>query len=75
MISEVTNKLYANPDYLMYIRYHPKWYMILDRYPNLFKEFEKEAKTALKITLQDKIINLRKQIDFINGVIKYFNNN
>ncbi len=75
MIKEVTDKLYSEPLILSYLRYHPKWYMILDRYPELYKEFEKEAKTALKITMQDKINNLRKQIDFINGIIKYFNNN
>ncbi len=75
MISEVTSKLYANDQYLSYLRYNPKWYMVLERYPYLFKEFEKEAKIALKITLQDKIGNLRKQIDFVNGIIKYLNNN
>ena len=75
MIKEVTMKLYSNEQYLSYLRYNPRWYMILEKYPNSFKEFEKEAKTALKITMQDKIGNLRKQIDFINGLLKYLNNN
>jgi ribonuclease R len=57
MISEVTNKLYTNEQYLNYLRYNPRWYMVLDRFPDSFKEFEKEAKTALKITMQDKIGN------------------
>ena len=35
--------------------------------------FEKEVKTNLKMTSSDKIANLKKQIDFINGMIKYFN--
>ena len=74
MISEVTNKLYANESYLNYLRYNPKWYLVLDRFPDSFKEFEKEAKSALKITIQDKIGNLRKQVDFINGILKYLNN-
>ena len=74
MISEVTNKLYTNELYLNYLRYNPKWYLVLDRFPDSFKEFEKEAKSALKITIQDKIGNLRKQIDFINGILKYLNN-
>lgn len=75
MIEEVTSKLYMNDMYLNYLRYHPKWYMVLERNPLMFKEFEKEAKIALKLTLQDKINNLRKQIDFVNGIIKYLNNN
>ena len=74
MIKEVTSKLYTNDQYLSYLRYNPRWYMILEKYPNSFKKFEKEAKTALKITMQDKIGNLRKQIDFINGLLKYLNN-
>lgn len=75
MVEEVTSKLYANDMYLSYLRYHPKWYRVLEQNPLMFKEFEKEVKIALKLTLQDKISNLRKQIDFVNGIIKYLNNN
>ncbi len=75
MIKEVTDRLYLNEVYLNYLRYNPKWYKVLDRNPEMFKEFEKEVKVALKITLNDKINNFKKQIDFVNGLIKYLNNN
>lgn len=73
MKKEILNKLYENEMYLTYLRYHPKWYIILNDNPELYSEFEKELKTNLKLTTADKIDNLRKQIDFINGIVKYLN--
>ena len=75
MIKEVTDKLYSNEIYLNYLRFHPKWYMILDRYPEAFKEFEKEVKVNLKMTFSDKLNNFKKQVDFVSGLMKYLNNN
>jgi hypothetical protein len=49
--------------------------MILEKNPNLFKEFENELKKDLKITTYDKIENLKKQINFVNGIVKYLNSN
>ncbi len=73
MIEEITSKLYQNPVYLEYLRYHPKWYIALNRYPESYKDFEKEVKVKLKLTVSDKVENLRKQIEFVNGMIKYLN--
>lgn len=75
MIKEVTDRLYSNDVYLNYLRFHPKWYMILDRYPEAFKDFEKEVKVNLKLTFNDKLNNFKKQVDFVSGLIKYLNNN
>ena len=36
-----------------------------------FNNVEKEVKTTLKITTAEKIDNFRKQVDFVNGIIKY----
>lgn len=71
MRSDILNNIYANDLYLTYLRYHPHWYQILDSNPSMYSSFEKEVKTTLKITTADKIENLRKQVDFINGIIKY----
>ena len=73
MNQEVLSKLYQNDLYLTYLRYHPKWYIALNRYPESYKDFEKEVKVKLKLTVSDKVENLRKQIEFINGMIKYLN--
>ena len=69
----VLNKIYENELYLDYLRYHPKWYVILNDNPFNYTEFEKIVKKEYKITSYDKIDNLKKQIDFINGMIKYLN--
>lgn len=71
MVQSVLNKIYASEIYTNYLRYNPKWYIYLNENPNTFADFEKEVKTNLKITTADKIDNLKKQIDFINGMIKY----
>ena len=71
MRADILNKIYANDLYLTYLRYHPQWYQILNDNPNNYSSFEKEVKTTLKITTADKIENLRKQVDFVNGIIKY----
>lgn len=73
MSQNLLNIIYGNPLYLEYLRYHPKWYVILNNNENMFKEFEKEIKVAYKITTYDKINNLKKQVDFVNGMLKYLN--
>lgn len=71
MRADVLNKIYSNDIYLTYLRYHPHWYQILNTDPLEFSRFEKEVKTTLKITTADKIDTFKKQVDFINGIIKY----
>ena len=69
----ILNKIYENQIYLEYLRYHPRWYIILNDNPKLYSDFEKTVKKEYKITTYDKIDNLKKQIDFVNGMIKYLN--
>lgn len=69
----ILSKLYENDLYLTYLRYHPKWYVILNEHPEAYSEFEKELKVNLKLTTYDKINNLKKQVDFISGMMKYLN--
>lgn len=70
----ILEKLYQNEPILRYLRYNPKWYISLNQNPESYKDFEKEAKTNLKLTTADKIENLKNQINFINSMIKYINN-
>ena len=73
MSPALLNKIYSNHLYLEYLRYHPNWYVILNNDESMYKEFEKEIKVTYKITTYDKIENLKKQVDFVNGMLKYFN--
>ena len=72
MVKSVLDKIYSSEIYTNYLRYNPKWYIYLNQDPLTINDFEKEVKTNLKMTSSDKIANLKKQIDFINGMIKYF---
>ena len=40
----ILSKIYANPVYLDYLRYHPKWYIILNKNPDAYIMFEKQLK-------------------------------
>lgn len=73
MDESILKKIYANELYLRYLRYNPKWYLILNENPSAYKEFERTVKIATKQTASDKIENFRKQLEFINGVIRYLN--
>lgn len=73
MVKSVLDKIYSSEIYTNYLRHNPKWYIYLNQDPLTINDFEKEVKTNLKMTSSDKIANLKKQIDFINGMIKYFN--
>ena len=73
MVKSVLDKIYSSEIYTNYLRSNPKWYIYLNQDPLTINDFEKEVKTNLKMTSSDKIANLKKQIDFINGMIKYFN--
>ncbi len=73
MRQDILSKLYDNELYLTYLRYHPQWYVPLNENPESYADFEKEVKVNLKLTTYDKIDNLRKQVDFVNGIVKYLN--
>jgi len=73
MNKEILDKIYNNDLYLEYLRYHPNWYVILNNNPNVYNDFEKEVKIKYKLTTYDKIENFKKQIDFINGIVRYLN--
>jgi hypothetical protein len=71
MDKEILYKLYSNPQILNYLRFNPEWYKILYHEPDKYKDFEKEAKSNLKITTYDKIEDIKGQIGFIQSIIEY----
>ena len=72
MREDILQKLYQNPKYLEYLRYHPKWYYYLDENPNNYQVFERIVKDELKITTYDKLERLKKQISFVSKFMDYF---
>ena len=45
----ILSKIYENDIYLEYLRYHPKWYIILNQNPKAYSDFEKVVKNALQL--------------------------
>lgn len=74
MRDDILQKLYANEQYLDYLRHNPKWYYYLDADPNNYKYFERAAKEALNITFNDRIEGFKKQLKFANSIVSYFKN-
>lgn len=72
MKQEILEKLYANEQYLYYLRQHPKWYYYLDLDPKYYDEFERVVKKELKITSYDKLESLKNQISFASSMLRYF---
>ena len=72
MREDILQKIYNNPKYLQYLRYHPKWYYYLDENPNNYSIFERTVKQELKITTYDKLEKLKKQINFVTKFMDYF---
>lgn len=69
---DILKKLYANEQYLYFLRKHPKWYYYLDLDPKYYNEFEKVVKRELKITTYDKLERVKNQINFATSMIRYF---
>ena len=42
-------------DIRMYLRLHPKWYLILSRYPQEFPTLLEEYRVENKLTMADRI--------------------
>ena len=58
-----------NPEYLNYIRFHPKWYKLLYRHPEMIKAFINEYKVENKLTLGDKIDRMSLLLQMIEMMI------
>ena len=55
----------SNPNYKLYLRNNSYWYKILNRNPELIREFIEEVKDKYKLRFTDKVNNLIDKIDMI----------
>lgn len=51
----LSNGMMINQDVRMYLRLHPKWYLILSRYPDELNSMLEQYKIENKLTLADRI--------------------
>lgn len=64
------NFLYQNPEYLNYLRYHPKWYKIL-YYEHNYDEFIAYVKKELRLRVTDKMEALKRNVNLLKTLSSY----
>lgn len=69
MTLDIQFKIKNNPNYLRYLREHSEWYKLLNRNPNLFKNFEEEVKTVYKLRPTDRIGRALDTIELLQNVL------
>lgn len=71
MVLDYMKEIYVNREITEYLRYHPSWYKILYYDNSKIRDFMAIAKKDLHLTMSDKLNNIEKSINFINGFKKY----
>ena len=65
-------KTKSNPNYIKFLREKSIWYKYLNRSAAFFKDFDKDMKSAYKLTSKDKLDRFSKNIDKISQIIDIF---
>ncbi len=68
MTLEIQFQLKNNHNYLKYIREHSYWYKLLNRNPDLFKQFEEEVKEAYGLRPLDKLNRVMESIELVSSL-------
>lgn len=53
----------------LYLRFHPKWYLLLSRYPECYKDVYEQYKIENKLTLADRIEKIGLMISMIDMLL------
>lgn len=63
------NGMMIDEDMRMYLRLHPKWYLILSRYPQEFPTMLQQYKVENKMTLADRIEKVGRLLQMLEMFI------
>ena len=58
-----------NDEIRMYLRLHPKWYLILSRYPQEFPTMIEQYKVEIKLTFADRIEKVGTMLQMIEMLL------
>ena len=58
-----------NDEIRMYLRLHPKWYLILSRYPQEFPTMIEQYKVENKLTFSDRIEKVGTMLQMIEMLL------
>lgn len=56
-------------DIRMYLRLHPKWYLILSRYPQEFPTLLEEYRVENKLTMADRIEKIGTMLQMLDVLL------
>lgn len=56
-------------DIRMYLRLHPKWYLILSRYPQEFPTLLEEYRVENKLTMADRIEKIGTMLQMLEVLL------
>lgn len=59
----------TNDELRTYLRFNPKWYIILSRYPDMYLELYNQYKIENRLTLADKIEKIGMLLSMIDMFI------
>ena len=66
---DIQYRIKSNPMYLQFLRENCKYYKILTRSPDLFNEFERNAKERFKLRTVDRLEKVVSTIELINSLV------
>ena len=71
----IETKIYLNNNYLLkkFLHENSKYYKYLNRDPMFIKELNELMKEKYKLTIPDKIDNLKEKLDMVNTFIDILN--
>ncbi len=68
-------KIKSNPLYIKYLHENSHWYKILNRNPELFRDFIEELKINYKLRPGDKLDRALATFEMLSAIVSTLNNN
>ena len=66
---DIQYRIKENPMYVQFLRENSFYYKLLTRSPDLFSDFERNARERFKVRTIDKLEKLSSTMDLINSLV------
>jgi len=66
---EIQYNIKSNPNYVKYLRENSNWYKILNRNPEMFKQFTEEVKERYRLRPTDRIYKALETVELLQNVL------
>lgn len=72
MTIELQNKIKSTKHYYEYLKDNSSWYIILNRNPSFFNQFESYLKDHYHLRITDRVSSAIDNIDLVTNVLNAF---